>query len=119
MFWILGVLVITLITSWILSYYLVNVTLEIVAFLSGVTLFAVLVVWGITFIEASRDYAYLEEYMKNHDAGDTISSAHFLELYTKYKAENQWWIGRQFNAKPSKALEELFEKDYSLQLAFE
>jgi len=119
MIWIIGSLVAICITSWVLGWYCVNVTLEFIAFISGVALLAVLFVWGISYAETSRDYMYLEEYIQAADSGQAISSAHFLELYTKYKGENQYWIGRQFNAKPSKILEELFEKDYSLQLVFE
>lgn len=119
MVWILGILVVICITSWMLGYYCVNWTLEFVAFISGVTLVAVLVVWGITHLETSRDYRYMEEYLRDHGSGQDVSSAHFLELYTKYKAENRYWIVRQFNAKPSEVLVDLFSKDYKLQVVFE
>ena len=119
MVWILGVLMITCIISWMLSYYCVNTSLEIIAFMSGVVLFVVLVVWGITHIESSNDYRYLEECLQYSDSGHTISNVRFLELYTKYQRENQHWIGRQFNARPSKLLEDFFKRDYVLRMAFE
>ncbi len=119
MIWILGTLAVICITSWILGWYFFNLALEFVAFISGVTLFAVIVVWGITYAETSRDYAYMEEYLRNHDSSHAVSSAHFLELYTKYKSENRYWIGRQFNAKPPGVLLDLFSKDYKLQVVFE
>lgn len=102
MIWILGSLAVICITSWVLGWYCVNVSLELIAFFSGITLFAVLAVCLITHLESSRDYGFMEGYMGNRDAGDAISSARFLELYTKYKGENRIWITRQFNARPSK-----------------
>ncbi len=119
MLWILLTLAMICIISWILGYCFFNFTLEFVAFISGVTLFAVLVVWGITYLETSRDYLYMEEYWRDHDSGRPVSSAHFLELYTKYKRENRYWIGRQFNAKPPEVLVKLFQKDYKMQVVFE
>lgn len=121
MYLILGILVILCIVFLILNrcYESMNIAIWMIAFVSCTILFSVLCVWGITLCEARRDYGFMEEYLRDHDSGSAVSSAHFLELYTKYKRENQYWIGHQFNGRPPKVLKDLFDKDYRLSVVFE
>lgn len=111
MLYIIGGIVLLCITFLLLNRYFegMSVFCGMAAFISCAALLSVLFVWGVNSAEARQDYAYMELWLSQNDASECIADTRFAELYIKYKAENAYWISRQFTGKPPVAVQGLFD----------
>lgn len=113
--WIFGAIIILGILFGKLNHYFEGMVVGIwlANFLCWAGLISIIFVWALNMGISSRDFRYLEGCLQDQESGVEITNPKFIELYLQYKGEREYWINRQFHAKASQELVDIFNTGHT------